>query len=211
MFPLRYAFQPVATCHRFASPPRMDGRFAEWTSTYLLPEWFPGDGPDPFASVYAAWDEDHLYFAAQVNLRRLPRVNPSRFWMGDVFEIFLDLRGLLAHNEYTEHCVHFYFLPEGAGNSQPRGGRCEPAVETGVAVPDDPTLRVSGQTYAQGYRLEIALSREAVPTYDPVAYRSIGFNYLLRDAAGRVQYWSVGKDLATYRDPSTWGLLELVD
>ncbi len=210
MYPLRYSFQPVASCQHVATPPTIDGDLKEWGRQHLLPDWFEEEDQALFATFYAAWDDGHLYFATQVNLRRPPRVNPRRFWEGDCLELFLDLRGTLAHNAFGEHCVHFFFLPQGAGNPRAHGGRCEPGVDNQVAVADDELLDVGGQAVAQGYTLEIAMPRDAIPTFDPIAHGSIGFNYVLHDATHRTQCWSVGKELHTYRDPSTWGVLELV-
>jgi len=210
MYPLRYAFQPVASCLRMETPPQIDGELDDWSKHYLLPDWYEEDAADLFATFYAGWDESHLYFATQVNLRRAPRPNLRRFWEGDCLEVFLDLRGTLARNAFGQQCVHFFFLPQGNGNPRAHGGRCEPGVENQVAVAEDETLSVAGLTYAQGYSLEIAMPREAIPTFEPDSHPSIGFNYVLHDASGRTQSWSVGKELHTYRDPSTWGVLDLI-
>ena len=210
MYPLRYAFQPVASCVQMTTPPVIDGDLNDWGRRHLLPDWLEGDDQALFATFYTAWDDAHLYLATQVNLRRPPRVNVRRFWEGDCLEVFLDLRGTLVHNAFNEHCVHFFFVPEGTGNAEAHGGRCEAGVDNQVAVAHDEQIAVAGQTVAQSYTLEIALPRDAIPTFDPVAHTSVGFNYVLHDATGRTQCWSVGKELHTYRDPSTWGVLELM-
>ncbi|GIX08258.1 MAG: hypothetical protein KatS3mg115_2661 [Candidatus Poribacteria bacterium] len=204
----RYAFQPVALCYPMVAPPPLNGRLEGWEERHRLPHWSLEGGEELFAVVWVAWDLDHLYLAAQVNLRRPPRINPHRYWLGDCFEVFLDLRGELRHNRFTEHCHHFYALPPGR-EGRVAFGRCEPGVEHTVQSPNVQGVRTAGESFPQGYRIEVALSREALPTYRPEAHRRIGFDYLVRDAAGRVQFWSAGLELHPYRDPSTWGLLQL--
>jgi hypothetical protein len=188
----------------------MDGDLDKWPARNMLPDWLPDPRHPPFGTIYVGWDDDHLYLAAQANLRREPRVRPARFWEGDCFEVFLDLRGTCARDAFGEHCYHFFFVPQGAGSPKARGGLCEPGVPNQVAVADHDALTVVGRTYAQGYRLEVALPIRAIPTFEPATYPRIGFNYVLRDAAGRQQWWSAGPELHPYRDPSTWGILECV-
>jgi hypothetical protein len=209
MIPLRYAFQPVANCRRMARPPSLDGGFDSWSRNYLLADWIADEASPPFATVYTAWDDACLYFAFQANLRRPPRPLPRRFWSGDCIEVFLDLRGSLKHNECTEHCHHFFLLPQGSGVRKAHAGRCEAGVERQVAIPQDDTVIVASEAFPQGYRMEVAFPRAAIPTYDPASFPHIGFNYLIREAGGRTQFWSVGPELQTFRDPSTWGSLDL--
>ncbi len=211
MIPLRYGFQPVATCRHMAKPPAMTGSFAAWSCQYLLPDWLAEEENPPFATVYVGWDQAGLYFGFQANLRRPPRAMPRRFWAGDCVEVFLDLRGTLKHNEYTEHCHHFFLLPQGGGNKTARAGRCEPGVEHQVAIAHDDTVTVASEAFPQGYQMEAAFPRASIPTFDPVSFPNVGFNYLIREASGRTQFWSVGPELQTFRDPSTWGSLELGD
>jgi hypothetical protein len=61
-----------------------------------------------------------------------------------------------------------------------------------------------------GYSLEARISKSAIPTYDPISYPEIGFNYHINDSDGRVQWWSCGTDFPRHRDPSTWGIVELI-
>jgi hypothetical protein len=192
------------------SSPPFDGSFSAWTERFELPDWMPDEENPPFGVVHTGWNEGGLYLCVRANLRREPRVKPGRFWEGDSFEVFFDLRGALARDTYSEFCYHFYFLPVGNGNRTPRGGLCEPGVANQIAVADLEGLAVASVAFAQGYRLEIAIPRAVIPSFDPVNHAQIGFNYILHDAFGREQYWSAGRELATYRDPSTWGILNLV-
>ena len=211
MIPLRYAFQPVAKCRRMSSPPSLNGGLGAWSRDYLLADWISDETDPPFATVYTAWDDASLYFAFQANLRRPPRALPRRFWSGDCVEVFLDLRGTLNHNECTEHCHHFFLLPQGGGNKTTHAGRCEAGVERQIAIAQDDTVIVASEAFPQGYRMEVAFPRAAIPTYDPASFPHIGFNYLIREGGGRTQFWSVGPELQTFRDPSTWGSLDLTD
>lgn len=190
-------------------PPLLDGSFVGWSKEYQIPYVVYDEENSPFGVFYGAWNEEGLYFGVQVNLRREPRVKPGRFWEGDSLELFLDLHGTFPRDTYSEFCYHFYFLPVGLGNRTPRGGLCEPAVAHQIAVADLEGLRIGSVAFPQGYRLEVAIPQAVIPAFDPQNFPHIGFNYLLHDASGREQYWSAGTELATYRDPSTWGILRL--
>jgi len=208
MLAARHFFQPIATCRRATAVWR--GPAVDLPADCQIVDPFAQEASSPFAVVASAWDDDALYFAVQANLRREPRVKPSRFWDADCVELFLDLRGSLRRDTYTEHCFHFYAMPGGAGSRTPRAGLCEPGVATQVAIADYAAVQTASESFAQGYRLRITLTRGAIPSFDPVGFPSIGFNYIIHDASGRDQAWSAGRDLATFRDPSTWGILECI-
>ena len=206
LIPARYAFRPVAECRRIGQLEP----FQIVSPTYLLTgliEAGEDEWDEPFANAYAGWTDEELRFGFQANLRRPPKALPNRWWEGDCVELFLDLRGSLPRDRYTEHCVHFFLLP----GAQASAGRCEPAVEYQVAVQNDETVRVDCDVFPRGYRLDATLTRQAIPTFDPIRHKRIGFNYIIREAGGRTQRWTAGQELDPFRDPSVWGLLELVE
>jgi hypothetical protein len=105
-------------------------------------------------------------------------------------------------------------LPKGRKNNQEiaTAGECR---EPGGAIPetifDYEEIEVASVIRQREYSLEARIPRSVIPTYNPIDYPVIGFNYHLNDMDKQEQWWSCGKDFPRHIDPSTWGSIELTE
>ncbi len=197
-FPLRYR----------AQLPGVEGDLAGWRDDERLPDLGAIEGREPFADVWACWNETGLAIACRVSGKRRPlQCDPRAFWAGDNLRICTDMRDARTNRRATRYCQQFFFLPTGGG----KGGKEPVAGITKIkrAREDAPTsaverIRVAASVRPDGYSLEARIPRECLAGFDPVEHPRIGFYYIVEDADFGQQYLTIGDDLYWYVDPSTW-------
>ncbi|MEE9294632.1 MAG: hypothetical protein V3W34_06705 [Phycisphaerae bacterium] len=87
-----------------------------WTDAELLPPLSRIDNQEPFAPVWACWNEDGLFIACEVcNKKRPLRCDPNVFWKGDNLRLCTDMRDARQNKRATRFCQQFFFLPVGGG------------------------------------------------------------------------------------------------
>lgn len=197
-FPLRY-------CKK---APTLTGNLADWSDAYLLPDLCRIDGQDPFAKVWAAWNETGLFIAAQVAGRtKSLQCDPQKFWRADNVRICTDMRDNRTIKRANRYCQQFYFLPIGAGKKQrdPIAGSApiNRAVEQAPHVPAG-RIRIAASVTKSSYKLEAQIPAEILSGFDPAEHPRIGFYYIIEDTQLGQQYLTVGDDLYWFVDPSTW-------
>ncbi|MCP4593830.1 MAG: hypothetical protein GY842_24110 [bacterium] len=197
-FPLRY--RPQA--------PRITGDLADWTEEELLPPLCRLDGTEPFAPVYACWNEAGLYVATEVRGKTQPlNCVPTRYWKSDHLRLCLDMRDTRTIKRASRYCRQFYIMPTGGG---PQGDRpIAEAVQFRRArahAPDADSrqIQLGAQLGHDGYRMEAQFPADTLPGFDPEEHSRIGLYYILEDRDHGQQYLTVGDDLKWYVDPSTW-------
>lgn len=203
-FPLRYRDVPPS------------GTIApeDWEEVYRLPDLCLLDGQQPFAPVYAAWNDDGLYLAATVRgKRRSLDCNPRVFWKSDHLRVCTDMRDARNVKRATRFCQQFYLLPTGGGpgGKDPVGGshKLQRAREDAPLAPEG-SIRVTARLTADGYRIGAHLPAQVLAGFDPVENPRIGFYYILEDRELGQQWLTVGDELYWYVDPSTWATAVLV-
>jgi len=200
---------------RVKNPFRIDGDLSDWDSSYLVPDLMHLISQKPFADVYFSWDYDNLYIGLSVTNKISPVESDSmRFWTKDCIELWFDLRNEKPVRKYTEHCHHFYLLPLGrkADSKLATAGECrEPGSSIQETIHDHEEIEVASIVDQKGYSLEACIPRSAIPTFDPINYPLIGFNYHVNSTDRKAQWWSCGTDFMRHVDPSTWGSIELVE
>jgi hypothetical protein len=189
-------------------PPSVTGDPSEWSEQYRLPDLCLLDGRRPWAPVFAAWNEDGLYVATQVQGKHRPlNCRPEVFWKSDHLRICTDTRDARNIKRATRFCQQFYLLPSGGGpkGDSPVGGsnKIRRAREDAPAAPPG-RLRVGAQLTADGYSMDAHLPADILHGFDPVENPRIGFYYILEDRDFGQQWLTVGDDLYWYVDPSTW-------
>ena len=198
-----------------SSPIKVDGDIREWDKRYLVPDLMRINRyPQKFADVYFTWDDDALYIGVRATGRFTePEVNTTKFWLRDSLELWLDLRNDKTQQTYSKHCHHFFFLPKGR-KSNPKLATAGEYKQPGSAIEDTiydySDIEVACTFDRLTYSMEARIPKSVIPTYDPKNYPALGFNYFINDSYGRIQFWSCNKEVPTYRDPSTWGTVELV-
>ena len=109
-FPLRYR----------AELPSVEGDLAGWIDDERLPDLGALEGREPFADVWACWNETGLAIACRISGKRRPlQCDPRAFWAGDNLRICTDMRDARTNRRATRYCQQFFFLPTGGG----KGGK----------------------------------------------------------------------------------------
>lgn len=204
---------------RFQSPKRIsnikiDGKLDEWIPIYLVPDLMHLRHSIPFAEVYFTWDDENIYIGLSVNRKNSPvEVDNRHFWRKDCMELWLDMRNDKTRQTYTENTHQFFFLPKGHKSNKElatAGEANQPGSTVQEIIYDHKDIEVASVIKPDGYSLEARIPKSVIPTYDPVNFPDLGFNYHINNTDGRTQWWSCGTDFPRHRDPSTWGTINLV-
>ncbi len=214
LIPNRFLFKFEFPLHRCARAPKIDGRADKWNPKYLLPPMHQLDGEAGFGNVYAAWNEDGLYIACQVEGKsRLPRCESATYWKADNLRLMTDMRDTRNIRRATRFCQQFYFLPTG-GKSQQRGPVAGSALVR-RATQDAPVVKpgvipIAARVGKTGYSLTAHLSASVLQGFDPAENPRIGLYYMLEDGELGQQSLTIGDDLNWSIDPSTWPTAKLM-
>lgn len=208
-------FEFIFHCQKTKSEIKIDGDLSKWNPSNLVPDLMHLSGQKPFADVYFSWDYDNLYIGFNVPSKNTPvDVDRARFWSKDCMELWIDVRNDKSLRRYNEHCHHFFLLPMGNKNDNQlaTAGECR---EAGSSIQDTiydhEEIEIASIIKSNGYSLEARIPRSVIPTYDPINFPLIGFNYHINNTDRKAQWWSCGTDFLRHVDPSTWGTIELVE
>lgn len=210
-FLFRYAF-PVTY---LAGMPRTGEPVLGLSAAHELP--YPGalEGGKPFATLFAAWNEQGLGLAVEVgDKRRSPVASVNRPEFADGLHVWLDTRNTHNIHRASRFCHRFVLAPTGGGRKQ------DEPFALGLPIPrareDAPrnaadSIRVRAKVASKGYRLEAWLPAESLTGFDPLLFPKLGFYAIVRDGdhAG-VQPLTVGAEFPVDGDPSLWSTLDLV-
>ncbi|MCK4658459.1 MAG: hypothetical protein KAV82_02965 [Phycisphaerae bacterium] len=208
LVPTRFLFDFEIRLHYRARAPRITGKLADWSGDFLLPPLCRIEGFEPFAPVYACWNEEGLYVATEVlNKSQPPHCEPQYYWQSDCLRICTDMRDTRTNKRASRHCRQFYFMPTGggAGGDEPAAASVKIARAREDAPPVAPdTIRIASQVARNGYRLEAHIPADVLFGFDPDEHGRIGFYYIIEDRDYGQQCLTVGNDLYWHVDPSTW-------
>lgn len=214
LVPTRLLFDFELPLRYRAGSPRITGDLADWTEDFLLPPLCRLEGTEPFAPVYACWNETGLFVAAEVTNKSKPlRCDPERFRQSDCLRLCTDMRDTRTSKRASRYCRQFYVMPRGGG---PRGDQATAAAVTIKRARENAPpvkaglIRAAADVARDGYRMEAHLPAEALSGFDPQEHNRIGFYYMLEDHDHGQQYLTVGDELRWYVDPSTWATAVLV-
>ncbi len=202
----------------FTTAPTLDGRWDEWTSTayparfvvFGKENWT--DKTDLEGSFRVGWDNTNLYLAVKVyDEKYVQNATDKDVYKGDSVELLfdVDLMGDLNSNEVNSDDYQLIFSP-GKGSVT---GVKETYLyyPTNVAGPRT-TVKIASVYDAGILRAEIAVPWSVLGV-SPTAGKQFGFVLSMNDndnESSNVQQ-SMVSAIATrnFRDPTTWGLLEL--
>lgn len=199
-FPLRY---------RRKAPP-IDGQLDGWTDKELLPPLGLLEDREPFAPVWACWNETGLFIGCCVaGKRQPPRCDPKAFWKGDNLRLCTDMRDARQNKRGTRYCQQFFFLPAGGkGDSAVAGSakihRAREDAPLHSSESGSHRIVVASSVVTDQYTLEAHIPAACLAGFDPAEHSRIGFYYMLEDRDSGQQYFTVGDDLNWHVDPSTW-------
>ena len=210
--PTRAFFQFAATCSRLEKSPAVDGSLEDWSDEFRLPELAVLDrSREPFASVYAGWREEGLYFGVHVTKPAAAEVKPDRPLRSDGLQLWVDTRDVRDAHRASRYCHHFFFHP-GKGSRKARGGQVRIRGARAQSSPCEPSeLTVASRANQRGYRMEVQVPAHVLHGFDPEENRRLGFTYLVVDRKLGRQYWTADDPLPVSYDPSLWGTIELVE
>ncbi len=214
LVPTRFLFDFEIPLRYRAAPPRITGDLADWSDELLLPPLCRLEGMEPFAPVYACWNDAGLFVATAVGGKSRPlHCDPQRYWKSDALRICTDMRDTRTSKRASRYCQQFYFMPTGGGlkGNQPAAAAVPIQRARENAPPVAPGLiPVAARVTSSSYRLEAHVPAAALAGFDPDEHSRIGFYYILEDRDHGQQYLTVGDDLYWYVDPSTWATAVLV-
>jgi hypothetical protein len=207
LLPRRALFRfELSIPYRAKSPP-IDGAISKWDARYLVPPLVEIEGVAPFADVYWAWNEEHLFFAYDVPGRKgPPRCDPEHWWKMDGARFCVDTRDTRDNKRATRFCHFFYVLPcgrSGAGAPLVGSHRMSRAKEPPPVV-DASRLRVAARLSRSGYSLELAIPTACLSGWDAAEHPRIGVFYKVKDTVLGSQHLCASDDLGWNVDPSVW-------
>lgn len=211
LIPNRLLMDVEFALHYRAKPPAIDGSLSGWTDADLLPALCLLDDEEPFAPVWACWNEKGLYIACRVTKKtQRPQCDPRVYWKSDNLRLCTDMRDARGNKRATRYCQQFFFLPTGGGDgSEPVAGsaKIHRAREDAPLYSSDkgsPRIEVASIVKKTEYTLEAHLPADCLNGFDPAEHERIGFYYIVEDRDRGQQYLTVGDDLNWHIDPSTW-------
>lgn len=208
LVPNRFLFKFEFPIHRTPKAPPINGDVSKWERRWLLPALCELDGEEPYADVYAAWNDAGLYIGCQVTgKRRPPRCDPENFRQADNVRLMTDMRDTRTIRRATRFCRQFYLLPTGGGKKrdEPVAGAAPVARATENVPPIPPgVIPIEAKVTSGGWSLTAHLPLQALIGFDPEQNPRIGFYYIIEDGELGPQSLTVGDELNWWVDPSTW-------
>jgi len=187
--------------------PSVDGDLADWAGIVPIclhrPEqvvyegW--GGASDLSARFWTAWDEKHLYFAAEVQDDAFHQPHAAaEMYRGDSIQIAFDV---LKKNRY-DYEYGFALTPAGlqAYCWHPKGA-------------DTSTIKLVAKKGTSGVNYEAAIPWENLKPFSVASGRKMGFTMMVNDADGAKREgwieWTPG--IGKSKDPSAYGTLLVVN
>ncbi len=201
---LRYRNTEIAA-YRAARPPQIDGNLADWTGVpaYLLNAerayrvlWSTPTPLDASATLQAAWDAGHLYFALRVYDDVVKVDSGVKPWQDDAIEIGLDGRHDHVRNWSLNDDRQFTVTALGK------------IYESGALLTDVPVARAKT---SNGYILEFAIPKAKLGELGLASGALPGLNWTLIDdddggnAEAKLEWTGTGVNAAD----ASWGQLRL--
>lgn len=206
--PHRAFLQFELPIQRWARTPLIDGGLRKWERRFMLPALVELEGEEPFADVYAAWNDEGFLAAFDITGRRgALSCSEDEWWKHDGVRLCIDTRDAREARRATRYCHLFYFMPQGGG----RGGKLplagvhkmNRAKELHAPI-DSAELRVAAQVHRTGYSLEVFIPGTCLTGWNPAEHPRIGLFYKVRDTVRGDQHLAVTDELGWNVDPSTW-------
>jgi hypothetical protein len=184
---------------------KIDGSLDEWPANTKVPAWMLGSTVgDGNADVRLAWSPEGVHGAVAVRDSKVVNRDPTRFWTGDVLELFL------AADEKWPH--QFWFVPmTTTGNVY--AGRWKMGSEIPGSLFDLKTVQGVSKKTDDGYTMEFFVPADQINGYAPSAGHSLRLNVNLSARGQRINreaYWPRAKRDGVQSQPGNWGTAVLL-
>ena len=203
----------------FSEPPKLDGTFDEWgLEKYPVDNVVYGPGSwknnkDLSATFMAAWDEDNLYLAVNVQDDvYVQNATGENLFKGDSVEVLLDTN---VSGDYYSDVLNGDDFQLGISPGSPGPGDDPEAYLWFPSSKEGPRskVKIGVNTVGTGYHVEVAIPWSLFDV-DPSRGDHFGFALSVSDNDNpdkNVQQSMVSNDPnRLFSDPTTWGDLELV-
>ncbi len=209
---------PVADATYISQPPVIDGDLGEWSTLTAAEIGVPGtryrtfrtwNGPtDCHASARLAWDENYLYFAADVtdNIFSQTRL-PDALWRGDSIQIAFDPLFNRSPGYYEMDDRDYWFAYQvGKTIVYCRYG-ATPGERTDI------NAKAKRKPDASGWTLEVAFPWSELGVV-PEDLNEMGFSWVVYDSDSgdyfaKLVEWTPGCEMPSWSDPNAFGQLML--
>lgn len=195
-----------------STPIVLDGNLGEWNSSMKVPVKFVRDVGDVACKMYRGWNEKGLYFAFEVEDKKIESF-PASFWEGDVVEVWVDMANS-KNPGFVKGCHQFYItLPGGAGKDGQKalvGQWHREGDDLKASLPDVTAVQRGFRKTAEGYVLELFFPVEALHSGKLAEGMNVGLNMNVSYGEGFEAYWVTSKKgLVDFASPKNWGTLLL--
>jgi len=181
---------------------------------YLLPSFGELEDRPVFANLWAAWNEDGLYFQLHVRgKRQLPWCRSTRAEDSDGLHICIDTRDTHTIHRAGRFCHRFALLPFGGGrqSEQPVSQMLDINRARENPKPVAPNqLGIRSERRVDGYQLTAHIPATALTGFDTDENPRLGFTGAIIDRELGWQTFSLGAEFPFFEDPSLWGTLEMI-
>ena len=213
-FPPAVLFATIVRCRQREQPPRVDGRLDDWGDEHLLPPLQELADSNDYARLWMAWNRRGLYLALQAPREKRLVGNRQNPGSADALELFIDTRAGQTGHRATQFCHHFWVLPVGGGADRSRPLIWQEHIRRALRrapLADPADLMVAAHHDGESYGLEVALAADALSGFEPEPGRLIAVAMIVHDVHRGWQSWGTSWEFPYETDPSTWGLVELVE
>lgn len=156
-------------------------------------------------AVKLAWRAEGLYGCATVKDADI-KINRGYPWAGDCLEVFIEKDCARATGE-SGHAAQYVFMP-----TPDRGpGECIISVIWGGAQDNELMAQAFWRKTKQGYTIEFFFPAATLETGKMAAGIKLGFNYCINDAGKPVEFFTDKAANQGFRNPSTWGVIALLE
>ncbi|MDN3504326.1 MAG: hypothetical protein P0S95_01970 [Rhabdochlamydiaceae bacterium] len=175
----------------------------------LLPNLEDFCDEEHFSKVAAAWNDEGLIFAFEVNVPFTKSDYPA-YERSDALEILIDTRGLKSARIFHRFCHHFVIL---AGENMETSAlevtrfRGEDKHE----LCDPKLIEVEREFLAKSYKVKVTLPKEILNGYEPKEFKELKFTTRIHRAKGEPDDFShSSKEYQIMSTPMLWTDLNLV-
>ncbi|MDF3130113.1 sugar-binding protein [Kiritimatiellaeota bacterium B1221] len=198
---------------RLADGPVFDGEFSDWESAIEVSMVNAKVmGSDASGSVYLAWDESHLYFAANVRDNEMMNNMTSKtLYRGDGIELFVSTKPREEGGGFGPDDYQFFITPTSKSGEGVIAWVTDR--EGGVIQHLEGAKTFLGKT-GMGWGLEVAIPWSALKDFKPEAGKQLAIDMRLNDADQAHKRFKLDpSDSPKFSvfDPTTWSLMTLED
>jgi hypothetical protein len=185
-----------------------------WPQALEMPSWLLGSTHgETKARLWLGWSQEGLYGAVEVHDAKGRFNDPTAFWGCDALEIFFTAQAASAKSGITNGNAQFWFVPL-LDQNRVYAGRWKIKDEIPESIFDIPGVKSATHRTKDGYVMEFLLPASAIPGFPltPGVSLRLNANLTVHGAVSdREVYWPQPKADGIGGDPSSWGVMNVVE